>query len=118
MAPTGRQWRLDLRAGATSLGFVVYNGPLGTVTDGGTATLDTVHNEIRVSAPVSSFAGVLKPGTKLTGFSVTAQLAVQLPDAAMSGHAAILPGGTEDAATAAPTVSYTLGALSCVVPGK
>jgi hypothetical protein len=68
--------------------------------------IDTAKNEIRISAPISGFAeqASIKPGQKLGDLVVqsTRDLLVLLP------YADIAEGG-------AP---YTVGAPSCVIPGK
>jgi hypothetical protein len=76
--------------------------PLGD----GTVVVDTKKNEVRFSFPLADFtpAGGLKPGAKLTFGDVT------------TGRAAGSRGVFADAATSDKT--YTVGAPSCVVPGK
>lgn len=78
------------------------SAPLGA----GTVTVDKAKNEVRFSFPVSLFtpAGGLKPGTKITFGDIT------------TGRAAGSRAVFADVATGGK--AYTIGAPSCVVPGK
>jgi hypothetical protein len=72
----------------------------------GTVVVDKAKNEVRFSFPLTQFASVggLKPGSKLTFGETT------------TGRAAAGRAVFADVATGATT--YTVGARSCVVPGK
>jgi hypothetical protein len=80
---------------------------LATSLGEGTAVVDEAKNEVRFSFPLAHFtpAGGLKPGAKLTFGDVTTGRALN------SGRAVFADVATSDK-------TYTVGAPSCVAPGK
>jgi hypothetical protein len=100
----------DATGNAAAFGTLVPNATtgVGTYTSAGTATATLVpeKNEIHLTVPVSTLGvvGKVKPGTKVTGMSISTTQVLGVLVAEID---------TADAAK-----SYVAGALSCVKPGK
>jgi hypothetical protein len=84
-APLGREWNLSFVAGPT-VQLEVVDGPFGVTTNlPGKATLDTAHNEVRLSVSAKDIVHAwptaqLTPGRSLfTGITALATTMVQTP---------------------------------------
>lgn len=117
-SPLGREWRFNLVIGGHSYGLAAFDGPLGpnftTGTNGG--VIDTAHNEIRITEPISAMPFGVPKNTVMNSFDITAYSALQLDSAAGFGDAT--PLSKEDEATGKATTKYLAWAPSCVKVGK
>ncbi len=130
-APTGQEWYMHFQIpGSSTESFLSYlstptdksfgygevNAVTGVNNGLGEATgvADRAKNEIRITAPISSWAGAKAPaGAKIT--AITAE-AYWFQGVSVPG---VVSGGRLDASDdGAAKTSYTSGAKSCVVVGK
>ena len=136
-SPTGMAWdfgfvvegqKLDLLANTDPTGKVTFAASyFDKTTMGGslygsgsvTGVLDTVKNEVRITAPYDLFSAqaTIKPGTVITGLTILTATEIAIPEATgkLGGGNLLTDGiGIDDASS---TMTYKAGAPSCVKPG-
>jgi len=121
-APLGREWILSFVSGPM-VQLQVVDGPFGTTTNvPGKATLDTAHNEIRLSAAIKDLTATwptaqLTPRKSLfSGITATALAVVQSP-ASSALHQQDM-GGYADRNQAVSPRTYLAGTPSCLKVGS
>lgn len=122
-APMGRDWEFQFVSGP-QVTIKVMNGAFGTTSNlPGKVTLDTAHNEIRVSTSISAIQKLwptaqLTPGHSLfTGISAQANQAIEFPGSAATALSQQgITYGAHDVAVSPHT--YLAGTPSCLKVGS
>jgi hypothetical protein len=117
MMPAGRHWSITFTVGSTGVEVATTTGPLATNYQQGNSggTIDTAHNEIRVTMPLANVPGVkIVKGSVLQNFHVSASGGIGFRRADGIGEG-MVPVLMDEATT---TKTYVAGTPSCVKIGQ